>query len=194
MLKKVDKIVVALLIVGMLVFPGVAAEKAALPRNDIPGLSNFAKVSDDVYRGAQPEPAGFAELKKMGIKTIVNLRANHSDEQWLKGLGFHYINIPMEANNIGDKQAVAFLKVITDPKYKPYFVHCQHGADRTGTMIALYRMYVQEWPRQKALGELSTYKFHEYFFNLRRYLKKVDLQILGQKVKTAPEPVFEYIQ
>jgi protein tyrosine/serine phosphatase len=194
MLKKVEKIVIALLIAGILVLPGMAAEKAALPRNDIPGLSNFAKVSDEVYRGAQPEPAGFLELKKMGIKTIVNLRANHSEEQWLKGLGFYYIQIPMEANNIGDAQAVAFLKVVTDPKYKPYFVHCQHGADRTGTMIALYRMYTLEWPRGKALGELSSFEFHEYFINLRRYLKKVDLQVLGQKVKAAPAPVFEYIQ
>jgi protein tyrosine/serine phosphatase len=194
MYKKVDKIVIALLIVGMLVFPGVAAEKATLPRNDIPGLSNFAKVSEDVYRGAQPEPAGFAELKKMGIKTIVNLRANHSDEKWLKGLGFYYIEVPMEANAIGDTQAVAFLKVISDPRYKPYFVHCQHGADRTGTMIALYRMYVQDWTRGKALGELSTYEFHEMFTNLRRYLKKVDLQMLEQKVKVAPEPVFELIK
>lgn len=177
------------------IFPGMAAEKVVLPRNDIPGLSNFGKVSEDVYRGAQPEPPGFNELKKMGIKTIVNLRANYSpDEQWMEGLGFYYIQIPMEANNIGDKQAVAFLKVITDPKYKPYFVHCQHGADRTGTMIALYRMYVQGWPRQVVLGELSIYEFHEYFYNLRRYLKKVDLDILREKVAAAPDPVIDFIK
>jgi len=194
MLNKFHQFVIALVIAGMLVLPGVAAEKTTLPRNDLPGLSNFAKVSDDVYRGAQPAPAGFAELKKIGIKTIVSLRANHSDEQWLKGSGFYYISIPMEANSIGDKQAIAFLKVITDPRYKPCFVHCQHGADRTGTMIALYRMYVQGWPRQEALGELSVYNFHEYFQNLRRYLKKVDLQILRQKVKAAPAPVYEFIK
>jgi protein tyrosine/serine phosphatase len=61
-------------------------------------------------------------------------------------------------------------------------------------MIALYRMYVQGWPRQEALGELSVYNFHEYFQNLRRYLKKVDLQILRQKVKAAPAPVYEFIK
>lgn len=193
-MRKYFNIIAAVFLLSVIVFPGVAAEKTTQPRNDIPGLSNFAPVSDDVYRGAQPEPAGFAELKKMGIKTIVNLRANHSDEQWLTGLGFYYINIPMEANNIGDKQSIAFLKAITDPQYKPYFVHCQHGADRTGTMIALYRMYVQEWPRQKALGELSAYKFHEYFYNLRRYLKKVDLQMLRQKIAIAPEPEFILIK
>ncbi|MDD5353846.1 MAG: tyrosine-protein phosphatase [bacterium] len=172
----------------------MAAEKSALPRNDIPGLSNFAKVSDDVYRGAQPELPGFAALKKMGIKTIVNLRDFHSDAKWLKGMGFYYVSIPMSANNIGEKQAVAFLKVITDPGYRPYFVHCQHGSDRTGTMIALYRMYVQGWSRPEALGELSLYGFHEYFFNLRRYLKKVNLNLLQEQVAAAPEPVFEFIQ
>jgi protein tyrosine/serine phosphatase len=192
-MRKSLKVLLILAGMGMIVFSGLAAEKSALPRNDIPGLNNFAKVSDDVYRGAQPEPVGFTALKKMGIKTIVNLRDFHSDEKWIKGMGFYYVSIPMSANNIGDTQAVAFLKVITDPRYKPYFVHCQHGADRTGTMIVLYRMYVQEWPRQKALGELSAYKFHEYFPNLRRYLKKVDLRLLQQKVRTAPEPVFDFI-
>ncbi|MDD5492763.1 MAG: dual specificity protein phosphatase family protein [bacterium] len=194
MLKKLEKIVIALLIAGILVCPSVAAEKGIQPRNDIPGLGNFGKVSEDVYRGAQPDVQGFAALKKMGIKTIINLRDFHSDEKLIKGMGFYYVSIPMSANSIGDTQAVAFLKVITDPKYKPYFIHCQHGSDRTGTMIALYRMYVQAWPSEKALGELSVYKFHEFFPNLRRYLKKVDLPALRQKVKTAPEPVIELIK
>ncbi len=193
-MRKYFKVILAVLLLSAIVFPGVAAEKSAPPRNDIPGLSNFAKVSDEVYRGAQPEPQGFAALKKMGIKTIVNLRDFHSDEKWIEGMGFYYVSIPMAANNIGDAQAVAFLKVITDPKYKPYFVHCQQGADRAGTMIAIYRMYVQEWLRQKALGELSVYGFHEYFPNLRRYLKKVDLGILREKVAAAPDPVFDLIQ
>ncbi|MBI5555226.1 MAG: dual specificity protein phosphatase family protein [Elusimicrobia bacterium] len=185
--------IIALLSITV-VFPGVAAERSALPRNDIPGLSNFAKVSAEVYRGAQPEPKSFAALEKMGIKTIVNLRDFHSDEKWIKGMGFYYVSIPMAANNIGDDETVAFLKVITNPKYKPYFVHCQHGSDRTGTMVALYRMYVQKWPRQKALGELPVYGFHEYFYNLRRYLKKVDLNILRAKVAVAPDPIFYFIQ
>lgn len=193
-MKKFLKVLLILAGMGMIVFPGVAAEKSVLPRNIIPGLSNFAKVSDEVCRGAQPVPAGFAALKKMGIRTIVNLRDFHSDEKWIKGMGFYYVSIPMSATNIGDAQAIAFLKVITNPKYKPYFIHCQHGSDRTGTMIALYRMYVQEWPRQKALGELSVYGFHEYFYNLRRYLEKVDLDILRAKVAAAPDPVFDFIQ
>lgn len=109
-------------------------------------------------------------------------------------MGFYYVSIPMSAANIGDAQTVTFLKVITNPKYRPYFVHCQHGSDRTGTMIALYRMYIQEWSRQKALGELSVYGFHEYFYNLQRYLKKVDLDILRAKVTAAPEPIFDFIQ
>ncbi len=188
------KIILILAGIGMIVFTGAAAEKSVLPRNDIPGLNNFAKVSAEVYRGAQPGSKGFAALKKMGIKTIVNLRDFHSDKKLIKGMGFYYVSIPISANNIGDTQAVAFLKVITAPKYKPYFIHCQHGSDRTGTMVALYRMYVQEWPRQKALGELSLYGFHEYFFNLRRYLKKVNLNVLRAKVAAAPDPVFDFIQ
>jgi protein tyrosine/serine phosphatase len=66
-------------------------EEALRPREDIKGLKNFAKVSDILYRGAQPTKEGFAELKKLGIKTVINLRAKHSDEELIKGLDLNYL-------------------------------------------------------------------------------------------------------
>ncbi len=165
----------------------------ATPVNNIPGLGNFAQVSDELYRGEQPTAEGFAQLKKMGIKTIINLRASYPDAKFIKGLGFYYLYIPMEANNVGDNEAIAFLKAVSDKDFAPFFVHCQHGADRTGTMVGVYRMTVQGWPKEKVQGELSRFGFHEIFFNLRRYLRKVDPKALQNKVDLAPEPEFEYI-
>ncbi|MEI8195437.1 MAG: hypothetical protein WCI73_05970, partial [Phycisphaerae bacterium] len=67
------------------------------PRHDLPGLSNFAQVSPNLYRGAQPTAEGFRQLKKMGIKTVVNLRAWHTDRDELKGTGLRYVQIPCNA-------------------------------------------------------------------------------------------------
>ena len=150
-------------------------------------------VSDELYRGEQPTAKGFALLKKMGIKTIINLRAFHSDKDLIKNQGFYYLEIPMEANFVGDKEAVAFLKAMENKKYAPFFVHCQHGADRTGTMVGVYRMTVQGWPREKVQGELSRFGFHETFSNLRKYLWNVDLSVLESEIKSAPQPEFEHI-
>jgi len=150
-----------------------------------PGLPNLHKVSDALYRGAQPEPQGFAELAKMGVKTVVNLRKLHSDEDEIEEAGlakdtFNYVEIPLHAWAAGDEHIVAFLKVMADPKNHPVFVHCQHGADRTGTMSAIYRVAFQGWSKQEALDEMQNggFGFHSVWANLIDYLEKVDVDRL----------------
>lgn len=191
MLKK--RIVNIFIILGLLSFSVLAVEQVT-PRNDIPGLTNFYKVSDSLYRGAQPEVNGFAELKKIGIKTIINLRANHSDVEMIKGLGFQYINIPINTWDIDDKDVAVFLKVVLDPNNQPVFVHCQHGSDRTGTMAAIYRMYVQNWPREKALKELPVFGFHKIWLNLKMYLKKIDMKNLKSQVEKRGDVKIEFVK
>ncbi|MFH1260278.1 MAG: dual specificity protein phosphatase family protein [Elusimicrobiota bacterium] len=129
--------------------------------SNLEGLENFAKVSETLYRGAQPTALGFAELKKMGVKTVVNLRGFHSDKKLLRGLGFKYVHISFKPWHPEDEDIIKFLKVVTNPDNCPIFIHCQHGADRTGTMVAVYRMYVQGWTYEKALSELPKFGFHE---------------------------------
>lgn len=158
------------------------------PRSDIKGLPNFAKISDALYRGAQPTREGFEELKKLGIRTIINLRAGHSDEKLLKGLGFRYISIPTNTWNLSDRSTARFLKAVLDPQNAPVFVHCQHGSDRTGTMVAVYRMYVQKWKAEEALKELPVFGFHEIWDNLRAYLKNMDPERLAGAIKKLDAP------
>ncbi|MEM7395948.1 MAG: dual specificity protein phosphatase family protein [Verrucomicrobiota bacterium] len=149
-----------------------------------PGLNNFHKVSDTLYRGAQPEPRGFAELKKMGIKTVINLRTLHSDRELCEAADLDYVHIRTQAWEGEDDEVVDFLKVALDPEKQPVFVHCQHGADRTGTMCALYRIVEQGWTREEAIKEMTTggFGFHRIWVNLPRYIKKVDLASIQQEV------------
>ncbi|MHC4689665.1 MAG: fused DSP-PTPase phosphatase/NAD kinase-like protein, partial [Planctomycetota bacterium] len=109
------------------------AEKVWAEKIELPGLENFHKVSKDLYRGAQPSREGFAELKNLGIKTIVNLRSFHSDRDQMAGRDFIYEHIFMKAWHPEDKEIIRFLDIVTNETNLPVFVHCQHGADRTGT-------------------------------------------------------------
>jgi len=174
--------------------PSAAAERD--PRWGVPlsrpGLPNLFKVSDGLYRGAQPEAAGFPELSKLGVKTIINLRAAHSDADLIREGGmaadaFGYEPIPMFAWHAEDEDVVRFLKLVSDPSKQPVFVHCQHGADRTGLMVAIYRIAIQGWSRQDAINEMTQggTGFHEIWGNLINYLLKLDIERLRQQAGLA---------
>jgi len=163
------------------------------PRNDLPGLPNFARLDDGLYRGAQPTAEGFARLKKMGVKTVANLRSLHSDREEMKGLGLDYAHISFKPFMAEDEDVTAFMKVATDPDRRPVLVHCQHGADRTGTMAAVYRVYVQGWSMERALKELPAFGFHEIWANLPRYLADMDLADMKRQVEQASMPALERI-
>src|SRR3989339_303284 len=118
------------------------------------GLLNFHKVSDDLYRGAQPTAEGIKQLKEMGIKTIVNLRSFNSDKGEIGNTEIGYEHIYMKAWHPEEKEIAIFLKTVTDKTKTPVFVHCQHGADRTGLMCAIYRVAVCGWSKQAAADEM----------------------------------------
>ena len=141
------------------------------------GLSNCFRVSDTLYRGAQPAREGFIELQRMGIRTVVNLRSEHSDLQLIQGLGLNYVTIPMNAAFPKQEDFRRFLAVARDPAKQPVFVHCQHGSDRTGTAVALYRIAVEGWDREEAIREMTRggYGFHGIYFHLKPFIREFPL-------------------
>ncbi|MBI2922428.1 MAG: tyrosine-protein phosphatase [Planctomycetes bacterium] len=149
---------------------------------EIAGVGNFAKVTEGVWRGEQPTAEGFATLKKMGVKTVVNLRAWHSDRDEMKGLSLYHLHIKSTTLFQEDEDIAKFLRIATDPYYRPVFVHCQHGADRTGVSIAAYRVVVQGWPMSKARRELPIFGFHEIWQNLEKYLDDFDAERVRKKM------------
>jgi uncharacterized protein (TIGR01244 family) len=132
----------------------------AKSQND--NLPNFQKVDDRVYRGAQPTTSGFKELAELGIKTVVDLRdiGEHSqaDEQKVvTDLGMRYVSIPMHGMSTPkDDQVAAVQALFNDTTSGPVFVHCKRGADRTGMVIAVYRISHDQWDNQKALSEAKS--------------------------------------
>jgi protein tyrosine phosphatase (PTP) superfamily phosphohydrolase (DUF442 family) len=189
--KKAMKRIVPLLALIMAATALMQAKNPPATRNpkwaqpiSITGVPNLHKISDGLYRGAQPTTAGIKELKKMGIKTIVNLRADHSDKEMLGTTGLAYEEIPLKAWRVKNEDVVKFLKIATDKSRQPVFFHCAHGADRTGTMCAAYRVVVQGWTKEDAIKEMKKggYGFHALWFNLARYIKRLDVNAIKKAI------------
>lgn len=149
------------------------------------GLPNLYKINDALYRGGQPEKEGFAQLKAMGIKTVVNLRSLHSDRKECEKYGLGYVKITTQAWEAEEEEVLDFLKVVSDPKRHPVYVHCKHGADRTGMMCAVYRVVVQGWTKEEAIREMTKggYGFHTIWKNLVAYIRKFDAEKIKKKLK-----------
>lgn len=141
------------------------------------GVPNLYKVNDKLYRSAQPTAEGMTNLKRMGIKTVVNLRAFHEDADEASTTGLECLRIPVNTWDVDEKDIVRFLKIVTDPARAPVLVHCQHGADRTGTMCAIYRMAVDGWSRDEAIREMTEggFGYHAVWKNLIKFLRKVNV-------------------
>jgi len=139
-----------------------------------PGLPNLFKVSDTLYRGAQPDKIGFEELKKMGIKSVINFRDNHDDAIFLINSGIKYYRLPMIAFFPSKEKFRRFLEIVSDPSNLPAFVHCKHGADRTGAGVALYRIKIQGWSPDDAINEMVNggFGFHKIHNHLKRFIRK----------------------
>ncbi|HKV60521.1 MAG TPA: hypothetical protein VJO16_01295 [Candidatus Acidoferrum sp.] len=135
----------------------------------ISGIPNAGKISDSLYRGAQPREAGFSELKLLGITTIVDLRGEDREKivwerKHAESLGMRFINIPVSGwAPPTDEQAVQFLSLFRDNPGQKVFLHCRFGDDRTGVFTAVYRMAIQKWPADQAMKEMYFFGFNGFW-------------------------------
>jgi protein tyrosine/serine phosphatase len=155
----------------------------------VAGAPNLNRVDKNFYRSAQPEAAGFQALvKDPGIKTVVSLRAFHSDRALLDGTGIKLIRVPIFTWHIETEDVVKALASIRKAERKgPVLLHCQHGADRTGLITALYRVLYQGWTKDAALDEMQNgnFGYHAIWGNIPRYIRKVDVEDLRKMVEKA---------
>ncbi|HKW33020.1 MAG TPA: tyrosine-protein phosphatase [Candidatus Acidoferrum sp.] len=153
--------------------PQPPAPKAVQPtlgrKLHIAGIHNAGKINDVLFRGAQPEENGLAELKKMGITTIVNLRGEDREKfEWERkeseSLGMRFVHIPVSGwAPPSDKQVAQFLALFHDDPHQRVFVHCRFGDDRTGVFVATYRMAIDKWPPEQASHEMYFFGFNGFW-------------------------------
>jgi len=140
------------------------------------GVPNFGQVTPTLYRGGLLNGEGIKALKKLGINLVVDTHANDaSEERDVQKLGMKYVAIPWHCPWPHDEVFAKFLKVVHDNKGKKIFVHCRLGDDRTGMMVAAYRMAEQGWTADEAMTEMRSFGFtraHHFICpSLARYEK-----------------------
>jgi tyrosine-protein phosphatase SIW14 len=141
-----------------------------------PPVENWHVVDARVQRSAQPDRAGMRAATAAGIRTVLSLRAWHDDEDEARGTGLHLVRIPMDAGEITEAQLILAVQAIRTAS-GPVLVHCWHGSDRTGAVVAAWRIAAQGWTPAAAAEELADggYGHHEDWFpNIVALVRGID--------------------
>ena len=123
------------------------------------GIPNFGQVTPTLYRGGQPSAEGFEKLAHMGISIVVDTGRSKRDETLIKNLGMAYVSLPWYCPFPKDEVFERFIKITRKNPDKKIFVHCRLGDDRTGMMIAAYRMGQQGWTAKEAMQEMHEFGY-----------------------------------
>ncbi len=141
-------------------------------------LPNFQQVNASLYRGGQPTDAGLRRLREMGVKTVVNVRGSDDDRAASTTHSLEYEHRVMSAWRPSDEDVAWFLVLANDPRRQPVFVHCHHGSDRTGYLIAMYRVVIDGWNREAAIEEMTRHGngFHDIYQGLITYVRTANVE------------------
>jgi protein tyrosine/serine phosphatase len=138
---------------------------------------NFSQVSAGVYRGGRPDQTGVTvALPKLGVKTIIDLENDDAaiaqERAWAQSVNIQFISEPMDGTKTPDDAEVNdILAKLNDPANQPVFVHCMEGVDRTGLIIALYRVIDQGWAPKDAHDEMMAHGFKSILLAMNHYFE-----------------------
>lgn len=155
------------------VLPLVIRWEVSSPQDaDLPRL---AQVSPFLYRSGQPSEEGLRRLAAMGIRTVIDLRGAgkraRKEQALVESLGMRYVNVPLSnLRRPTDAQIRRIFDVIADPDARPILVHCRRGEDRTGVVVALYRILYEGWDAEDAYREMRRLGFKWYLWSMKRYV------------------------
>ncbi len=153
---------------------------AAFALAQVAGVPNFHKVNDRLYRGGQPTEDGFKNLASLGVKTVIDLRgvSEHSqaeEQSWVQTDGMRYVSVPLgELSAPHDVDVSKTLAILDNSSDAPVFVHCRRGSDRTGTIIACYRIAHDHWDNRKALTEAKEYGMSRFERAMQHYILRFE--------------------
>ncbi|HEX8764875.1 MAG TPA: tyrosine-protein phosphatase [Candidatus Acidoferrum sp.] len=187
-----QRTVFALILLGVLSSQLLAQEKASAQQPasaavqpifgeklHLAGIHNAGKIHEVLFRGAQPKENGLAELKKLGITTIVDLRGEDREKsEWERGaaetLGMRFVHLPVSGwAPPSDEQVAQFLALFRDDPQQKVFVHCRFGDDRTGVFVAAYRMAVDQWSPEQAIEEMYFFGFNGFWHpSMKKFIRE----------------------
>lgn len=146
-------------------------------------FSNFYQVSENLFRSEQPKTGDWQVLNECGVVTVINLRRRDTNASAPDGK-IKKIHLPMRAGKIESAEIAECLRIIRDTSGR-CLVHCLHGSDRTGCVIACYRMVFCQWTREQAIEEFleKRFAYHRFWFpGILRFLEEVDIDQLKKQI------------
>lgn len=204
-LARISRLVGALL---LLAWPAVGQGPCSLdfPHDSNPtpivdaDICNFHQVDADLYRGARPRPRAYAKLVQLGIRTIVNLEepeyaereksvldelnATLKPEQRINFISFPIGQKEIAVAGVPDERLKELFQQMQAAR-KPIFLHCYYGKDRTGAIVAIYRMRRREKSYDEAYTEANHYRFSRSDLGLRRTIDRYES---AKKLQSLPRP------
>lgn len=171
------------------VFLSVLRLSAAAGQN-APDVRNFGQVNDHLYRGAAPSEVALQELQAMGVKLVIDLREPGEktgvEKSVAEKLGMRYINVPLRATAAPTQDQVEHvLSLLLENTADRVFVHCRRGKDRTGTVIACYRIQHDGWSNRKAQEEANEYGMSSVERGMRAFIIHFTPLTVGNTLKAA---------
>jgi protein tyrosine/serine phosphatase len=144
------------------------------------GVPNLHRITPLLYRSEQPTALGMRNLEKFGIRTVINLRAFNDDDDEVRGTRLRTERTKILTWRVDDKHVIEVMRLLKQVVNGPFLIHCQHGADRTGLMSAMYRILEQGWKTADALAELTDggFGYHSMWRNILRYVNSADVEKL----------------
>jgi protein tyrosine/serine phosphatase len=125
-------------------------------------IRRFEEVAPGIFRSAQPDPEDLRAVRERGVRTVLVLRTSvpKRERETAAEIGLEVRHVPMDGTSIPSMAEVdRALEVILDPSQRPVLVHCAHGEERTGAVIAAYRVVVQGWDPAEAEAEAKRLGF-----------------------------------
>lgn len=152
-------------------------------RQSLGGLKNFYKIDEGIYRSEQPDQNEFIALEKLGVTEVLNVRRLRDDKKKARKTELKLHHISMKAGDIKEREVIRALKII-DERKGPILVHCWHGSDRTGMLMAMYRLVFQNWTKDDAIHEMTkgNFGFHTAYSNIIDFVRDADVDKIREKV------------
>ena len=158
MISRMRRLITAFMLVAFF----AAALSAQVTKKDIAGISTFAQVESTIACGGTTTPDAIREIKRMGFKTVVNLRLASEqgalvDEEGaiVRSLGMNYVHLPFNIQTPDPKLVENFIAAVAGPANTPAYVHCAAGG-RAAALWMIKRVKADGWTQAAALEEANA--------------------------------------
>lgn len=149
----------------------------SIPNGKSTYFQNLHRINDSIFRSEQPTKMGIKEIEKLGVQSVLSVRNIKSDRSIRRKSSLKFYKKTINAWTMTEDELIEALKLLIQSE-KPVLIHCVHGSDRTGTVVAAYRIIFESWSKEKAIQEMlePKYGFHTNFDNLIELIQNLDVE------------------